>query len=441
MARRPATLTLVMRWKQRLAAGAVAGFLFATQCVVNAAAEIETPVLDSALCDDMPATDEDKVSDSWHLDRLKMDQVWPMATGKGVKVAVIDTGTSTAGTLFLPETRVRTFDLIGPNEDGTQIDCVHGTAVTALLAGGRTETGEAIHPGTNFSGIAPDAEIYAYRALDSSAPVAGDEERSLQPTVQAFRAAIEAGVDIINFSAVVGSNDPAFPELREVVREAIYDHGIVVVAAAGNAQQAADVNSVAFPAAFDGVISVGISNVQDLGDSETIPGSWIDIGAPGRGLVTLQPSNAKERTVANQSFNNSVLGTSYAAPLVSGVVALMLENDRRLAGDDPNYVKPTPEQIRQRLIETADPPSTSVPNPYIGYGIVNPSRALMGAIAPAPANPAGEQTPAADPFPEPEEPELFPRQLGLGLGIGAAALTAFGVGAAIAIPAARRTPR
>ena len=439
--RRAATLTNVNRWMRRAAAGTLAALVFAPHCTMSASAAPEIAELQVQNCADYPATAVQGVLDAWHIKRLGMDSVWPLATGKGIKVAVIDTGVSTAGTLYLPSERIHTFDLLPPHPEDTKgIDCDHGTAVVSRRAPRPAADGRARPPPTHIAGIAPDAEIFAYRTLYGGILRQGQQE-TLQPAIAAFRHAIDQGVDVINFSQIVGQSDPHFDEFQEVVREAI-SRGIVVVAAAGNQGQRDDPGFVgrAFPAGFEDVIAVGASGLMDEGNKLTMVNPKIDIGAPGVGLVRLHPSLDRPPSVENQAFNTMTEGTSFAAPLVSGVVALMLQYHRERYGADPEYQQPTPREIRARLMMTADPPPSTIPDKRIGFGIVNPLRALTGTLVPL-DNPSAQAVQPIDPFPEPEDVDQTPQQLGLAMGAAAVALAAFGVGAAIAIPAARRSPR
>lgn len=433
---RPATnLSSVKRKIRRTAAGALVALALWSQCAVNASAELDLPPLrvDNCTGREQPSP----ALNAWHIDRLDMDRVWPIATGEGVRVAVIDTGTSNAGSLFLPSDRVMAYDLMPfSEEDIIAIDCQHGTAVTAILAAGRNEDGTAIDPRSNFSGIAPDAEVLAFRTLGvSDGQSNADSPQTLKPAIDAFRAAIDADVDVINFSQIVGGRDTYFTEFQSVVEEALAK-GIVVVAAAGNQEQAANFVGATYPAGFDGVISVGATNVLDEADSVTMPGQVIDIGAPGRDIVTLLPSTVINPTTENQPYDSSATGTSYAAPIVAGVVALMIENHRDTFPDAPDL---TPAEIRERLITSADPPPSTVPNQLIGYGIVNPMRAINPPL-PVPSASADETSSAGaiDPFRKPAATDPMPGRIALGMGVGAVLLTVLGFTAAIAIPAARR---
>nr|WP_255622803.1 S8 family serine peptidase [Tessaracoccus sp. OS52] len=364
-----------------------------------------------------------------------MTEAWQVATGKGVTVAVIDTGTAATGTpYFGGGDRIVTYDYLGGMSEKDQeaggIDCDHGTKVTSLIAAGRPD-GQPIDVRTDFAGIAPDASIVSYRVLSTSGNGDSDDERdTLDATIAAVRNATELGVDVINLSQAAGGGDPLIPQYESAIQQALAA-GIVVVAAAGNADQG--LSGAAFPASFDGVISVGMVDRTDAPHPLSYPGRTVSVGAPGADLMALLPSTSRENAAyTNQAYEGGVLGTSFAAPIVSGVVALMLEANPDL----------TPEQVKQRLQVTADPPPNTVPDARIGQGIVNPMRALTGVARPQVQNPAAEATPDSNAtIPETPKPDMRPAYVGVGVGVGALVVTGLGMVVAFTVPAALRRNR
>lgn len=424
----------------RSAVGALAAGVLLGNAGVAAAEEGPVGVGEAFVgsrCDFKIPTQQSEMPDAWHLQRLDMDNVWQLATGKGVKVAVIDTGVSTAGSLYYDD-RVRAVDFVGISQEErdkqTKVDCQHGTLVTSLLAAGRRDDGGAVHPMTNFAGIAPDVEVVAYRALEHSTVQREDggetESPSLLPVVQAVDAAIAEGVDIINLSLTVRRQDTSFDEFEAAIYRAL-NAGIIVVAAAGNGMQ--DVGAL-FPASFPGVITVGMSTAGDAAHEESYAWSPVAIGAPGANIIGLAPSMPnQEATTANQAFLDPATGTSYAAPIVSGVIALMLEYDAKMGLD-----RATSEEIVARLQATADPPPTTPPDRQLGWGIVNPLRALLDTRPGTRSSEAAEFTPPPPAPPETEPVDARMPVLGLGIAVGSVLLVGLGVVAAIAIPAAAR---
>lgn len=370
----------------------------------------------------------------WFLEKLQMEQVWRQATGKGIKIAVIDTGISTAGSAYLPETRFSSYTVVYDNQKDVQegYDCEHGTNVAALIGAERV-------PGmpSNFGGIAPESEVIGIRALHSST-----ETQPYDQTVAAIREAVKIpDLRIINISQT-GDYDRA--DYAAAIQEAI-DKGIIVVAAAGN-RSALEGAAAAYPASYPGVITVGMTGR----DGSPAPNSYssryqqVTVGAPGVDMVSVSPSDPDwdpqrpgERqiyrfaSVGTAGGGNEFAGTSFAAPIVSGVVALLLEQA------DARGVRLTHEQVAKILRDTADPPTTNAPDPQIGWGIVNPLRALTGVDAEVPtAQPSRDALDTEYPYVHYVEERA--RNTALISGGILMALVLTGIGARTAIPAARR---
>ncbi|MGD8215366.1 S8 family serine peptidase [Aestuariimicrobium sp. Y1814] len=363
---------------------------------------------------------------AWQMDRLRLKEAWALATGKGITIAVIDTGTSNINTAYFNPNDVTALNMI-PLEDQDLrdgLDCGHGTQVTSLIAGT-----SGIDARTNFGGVAPGAKVIAYRSLSVPIDEQGNQQaESPAPTIAAINEAIAANVDIINISQVMGLRDPDY---EAAIARAI-EAGIVVVAAAGNTDSG--LSGPAYPASFPGVISVGATKPDDTPSemSYSHPGMEVTIAAPGHLVTALAPSSKPPATdqqtlVANQAYTN-VTGTSFAAPLVSGVVALLLERE-------PNL---TPAEVKQRLVETADRPVTTPPDPKVGWGVVNPVRALVGTTVPTTSHPSPRASEPPIQVQPPEQVDPRPRQLTLAIAAGATGLTALGLTLKLVIPAAAR---
>lgn len=370
----------------------------------------------------------------WFLDRLNMQQAWQIATGKGIKVAVIDTGVSIAGTPYLPPDRFSTYTVAYDNqtEQKAGYDCEHGTNVAALI-------GAESVPGmpSNFAGIAPDAEVIAIRSLHSST-----EPQPYDETIAAIRAAIQIpGMRIINISQA-GNFDRA--DYAAVIQQAL-DKGIVVVAAAGN-RSALEGAAAAYPAAYPGVISVGMTEPDDSAAPNSFfsPYEQVTVGAPGVDMVSVSPSTAdwdqqhpadtqiyRFGSVGTADGSKEFSGTSFAAPIVSGVVALMLQQ----ADEQGRHMSPA--EVMQRLKDTADPPAGAIPDQQIGWGIVNPVRALTGAAVSAPSQQPSRVPDSAN-YPQVTRVDEFSRNAAVLVGALVLGGVALAIAAAVAIPAARR---
>ena len=391
--------------------------------------------MDSSSCRffDWNESVDDVPRNPWFLEQLQMEEVWRLATGKGIKIAVIDTAISTAGTAYLPETRFSAYTVVYENQkDERGFDCEHGTNVAALIGAERV-------PGmpSNFGGIAPESEIIGIRALHSSR-----EPQPYDETVAAIREATKIpGLRIINISQA-GDHDRA--DYAAAIQEAI-DKGIIVVVSAGNRDSLAKA-AASYPAAYPGVISVGMIGADGAPSPNSYSGPFqqVTVGAPGVGMVSVSPSDPDwdpQRPAEKQIYRFAgvgtdgggpeFVGTSFAAPIVSGVVALMLEQA------DARGVRLTGEQVAKILRDTADPPTTNAPDPQIGWGVVNPLRALAGVEAALPS-PAPERETGDTEYPDVHYVDEHARNVALISGSVLAALVLAGIGAWVAIPAARK---
>lgn len=370
----------------------------------------------ASACETLIPTGETPEDLPWHLSRLRMEETWKLATGKGVRIAFIDTGVQVTGSEHTPARRFQAFNVLPAQngaEAGDKWNCIHGTIV-ASLAGA-----QAVDGPTRFAGIAPDAQIIGIRALY------GTQAQDIDGVVAAVRAATAMGVDVINISQAANINRG---EYAEAIQAAL-DAGIVVVAAAGNASAMGGA-PLSYPAAYPGVISVGMTDAADVAnpDSMAMPGR-VSVAAPGVGLTALAPSSSD----TGQVYAFGQTGTSYATPIVSAVVALLIERSRA-AGQEL-----TPAQIKQRLEQTADAPAGPVPDDQLGHGIVNPLRALSGV---QPAQPQTQETTTPQ-APTDERPAPRRRSLAAlraALLVAAVSVVSVGGGYAlkIALPAARR---
>lgn len=300
----------------------------------------------------------------WQVERLRMPELHELATGDGVRIAVIDTGVFFGRSAHQSGMDLTWKDFADTDKarDG-RVDCDHGTFVTSLIIGQPgTEAGT---PATEqFSGIAPGATVIAMRALQES-NADPDELESLDPTIDAVQAAIDADVDIISISQQ-GTDDPRY---RAVIKKAV-DAGILVVAAAGNYGEA----GATYPANYPGVMAVAMTDRSDQPDaaSQWGGGMEISVAAPGTAVVGLFPlCSESECPDSGPAAYGSQTGTSFAAPLVAGAAALVMERHPDL----------TAAQVKLLLEETADPPTADPA--IVGHGIINPYQALTGPRPPA----------------------------------------------------------
>lgn len=351
---------------------------------------------------------------------LRFREAWPLSDGSGITIAVIDTGVADHPRLGGV---VDGGDVTGGA--GAFVDCdAHGTFVAGLAAG---------RPGPDgFAGVAPGAEVLSIRQTTRDT---GD----LSSLALAVDDAVAAGARVINVSltscAPPGVPPPGAEDIMAAVVRA-EEAGSVVVAASGNTGDGCPEGAAAWPAILDEVLAVsaidtgaatgagaatgtagGESATPSPGTGEAIPAGyaitadWVDVAAPG-GPV-LGPSPTGEGLVdLHVSSSNAmpIVGTSFAAPLVSGTAALVLSRNPSLP----------PVEVRRIITATASPVAST---PGIGVGVVDPAAAVAWAGAAAPGVDS-----AADPPPVPVRPDPAPalrvRALFIVVGLAAAG-TAF----------------
>lgn len=337
---------------------------------------------------------------------LNLDAVWPLTRGEGQKIAVIDTGV--ARHRLLPR-------LIGGGDyvshgDGTS-DCDgHGTIVAGIASA---------TPDAGFSGVAPGAAILAIRQSSNKFATNGGSTGvgDVDTLAMAVRTAADLGATVINISSPACVPAAATPDDRALgaaLSYAVDVRNVVVIAAAGNVgagcvqqDRGADpaesdwqsVRSVSSPAWYDDlVLCVGSVGTDGTASSFSLAGPWVDVAAPGENLVSLHPDgNQLIRTIGREA---PISGTSYAAPVVAGVAALVRSRFPQLSA----------REVMRRIEDTAHPPADSW-NPYVGHGVVDTLAAVSGSTPPRESTPT---VPVSVTPPVPVSIDALPRRIAFG---------------------------
>lgn len=228
-------------------------------------------------------------------DRIGATRLHARATGTGVRVAMIDTGVDPVHPEYA-ERVVQTFDTTGGAPRAEE----HGTALASLIGG-------ASGNGQGGDGVAPGVELLAIRACEPVAPAREEARCRTSAVAQALDLALGAGARVINLG-FAGPPDPLVATLVERIAEL----GVLLVAPAGTGGRLAP---PAYPAALDGVLAVAATDDWERPWSAGRRGLWVDLAAPGVGLLTATPHSVfRPRT-----------GTSLATALASGAAALLME--------------------------------------------------------------------------------------------------------------------
>lgn len=291
------------------------------------------------------------VNDDESNKAIHVPEIWDKLgfTGKGVKIAIIDTGVDTAHFCFTGDKFVKGFDFVN-NDDDPFDDNSHGTHCAGIAAANSDK----------IKGVAPDAKIMPIKVLGQNgygynSTVISGIEFAVDPD---DNPATNDGVQVISMS--LGGFGTPNDALSTAVNNAV-DCGVVCVVAAGNAGQYYSIQS---PGCASSAITVGscsnsgeTSNFSSKGPCLISHAIKPDVLAPGENIYSSIPGN----DYANYS------GTSMATPHVAGLVALILQKN-------PEW---KPDFVKSILIQSAKNASGSVVDE--GYGMVNAIKTLNNA--------------------------------------------------------------
>ncbi|SEQ30103.1 type VII secretion-associated serine protease mycosin [Lentzea albida] len=370
----------------------------------------------------------------WGQVHLNLEQAHRFATGKGVKIAIIDTGVDPRNPRFGGRV-VPAGEYVSGTKNGAD-DCDgHGTEVAGVAAAARTEG--------DFVGAAPGATILAIRQTSDRFEFKGDATREKRTSAgkvstlaQAIVRAADQDAGVINISLTNCGTPKDFSAddraLQAAIRYAVDVKNAVVVTAAGNLDakagcplqnnniDSATVSSISSPAWFaDDVLSVASMARSGEVSGFSVWGPWVSIAAPGEEIISVDPKGTG-LTNANVKADGvgKIQGTSFAAPYVSGITALVRERFPDLKA----------RQVMDRLKATAlHPGNVSGRDHRVGFGMVNPVAALTAVL---PAESAGFPGPrpreiltTVTPPPGRDWPPVVVALSGIGIGFGLLMLT------------------
>jgi filamentous hemagglutinin family protein len=265
------------------------------------------------------------------VEKLGLPEAHLIATGKTVKVAVIDSEIDSQHP-DLEGAVTGSYDAL-PSDDQTAHP--HGTGMAGAIASHK-----------RLLGVAPGAQLLAIRAFGVSS--GGAQGTSLN-IVKGLQWAVDQGAKVINMS-FAGPRDPILAQAMK----RLTDQGIILIGAAGNAGPK---SPPLFPGADPNVIAVSATDVDDKTYKNANRGKYIAIAAPGVDILVPAPEGGYQLTT----------GTSVAAAHISGVVALMLERNKELR----------PAEVRAILAATAKKTGGAATD--VGAGLVDPVQALSKA--------------------------------------------------------------
>lgn len=302
------------------------------------------------------------------LDRLSADRAWTIATGKGVVVAVVDSGVSGRNVHFPKGSLLPGKSFVGgsPTVDTEG----HGTAIAGQIAA------RSIGSRSGVIGLAPGATILPVKIWGGEND---DEAMRGVHLVEGIVWAADQGADIINVSMSSLRNDSY---LAAAVAHA-EKKGSIIVASAGNRATSSEAkDGPRYPAAYPQVIGVSATDSSDAVTEDSIHGSHVSLAAPGQQIVTAF------RDWGDCIFSQTGESTSYATAYVSASLALLKQH----------FPKASPAELRYRLEVSAARPQRNQRNDLSGWGLVQPYEAMTYAVD---AGLAGPTPPGGGKRPEP----------------------------------------
>lgn len=305
----------------------------------------------------------------WHMPQVKVQPGWDVSTGTGVVIAVVDTGIRLSGSQDgFANPLVAGYDFVNNDADPTD-DEGHGTHVAGTVA-------QATNNALGVTGVAFHSRLMAVKVLGA------DGTGTVEMVSNGIRFAADNGAQVINLSLGRPPQFGSSPTERAAVQYAI-NRGVVVVASSGNEGSR---QGVGYPARYDEAVAVGATRFDKGVPSYSNRGAGLDLVAPG-GDNKDQNRDGYVDGVLQETFGSDgawaywfYIGTSQAAPHVSGAAALLIANGvgSGLVGADKVTA------IRNVLETTAQDLGKSGYDDTYGWGLLDIQAALGSAPPPPP---------------------------------------------------------
>ncbi|MCX3061769.1 S8 family serine peptidase [Streptomyces beihaiensis] len=276
---------------------------------------------------------------------MDANAIWKVSTGKGVKVAVVDTGVNSSTSSLKGQV------LPNPGSGDIAYHATkdyngHGTSMAEIIAG----TGN----GGGIKGLAPGAKIVPYRIVLKQLTDKQEKKRTATPAA-AVRAAADSDAQIINMSFGQKMIDP---DMQAAIKYAS-SKGKLMFAGVGN--DAGTNNFIDYPAAYDGVVGVSAADESGKVSKFSEHGAYVDLAAPGQNMPIWCDASFK-------SYCDKGEGTSVSTAIASASAALVWSAH-------PGW---TANQVLRVLLDTASRSwPKSQPSNYLGYGLIRPARNLL----------------------------------------------------------------
>jgi serine protease len=336
---------------------------------VSSPAEARAVATDAAKGNDLTSVQSDSImrvtgsptndtyaSNQWPLDPVKtsFSTAWKTSNGKGIIVAVIDTGVDAshpdlAGQI-LPGRAFLNGSATGVAMSPATDNCGHGTHVAGTIAA-------LANNRIGISGAAPGVKILPVKVLNCSG-LSSD-------VANGIKWAANNGARVINLSLGGTVRDSAVEAAIAYART----KKVVVVAAAGNNHGPTSCaspgnNAVSYPGASPGVIGVGAIDDQFARACFSNTGSYVDLVAPGFNVLSTYPVNLTD--MSRYAPYMYMSGTSMATPHVAAAAAIVLSR----------WPTCTSDRVEAKLESTAKRLGGTTRNDNFGYGDIDPTKAV-----------------------------------------------------------------
>lgn len=280
----------------------------------------------------------------WGLQLLSIPNFWKYSKGKGIKVAVLDTGVDTRHRDLMPNVKAGadfTNSIAGYHDVHG-----HGTHCAGIIAAQDNSFGVV--------GVAPEVELYIGKVLNDFG------RGSEQMVADGIDWAIAQEVDIISIS--LGAPE-SMPKVEKAVKKALKQN-IIIICAAGN--EGPYMDTVNYPAQYEDVIAIGAIDRNKKVTDFASRGNAVDLVAPGDNILSTYPPNG-----------TAVLsGTSMAAPFATGVAALVLAKHREYDGATPLE---SSKEMQEHLRKVAFDLGPKGFDPAYGFGLINPDSIIISS--------------------------------------------------------------
>lgn len=285
------------------------------------------------------------------LVRLGSRTAWTMATGRGVTVAVVDSGVA-RNQHFTGSSVLDGRSLVGGSaRTDTRL---HGTAVAGIIAA------RSVGSKSGVEGLAPDARILPVKVVSDERTSQEGPDTDAGTLAEGIRAAVDGGAKVVNVSLSTAGDDS---RLRSAVEHA-QSKGALVVAAAGTSTEQNPVRGPRYPAAYPGVLGVGASDADDRPAKGSVTGSHVDVAAPGTDVLTTFGAWGDCYLSSDEG------STSYATAYASAAAALLAQR----------FPSEGPQLWAHRLEVTAARDRRDARDDAVGWGVIQPVEALTAVL-------------------------------------------------------------